>query len=185
MTKTDQQRRQVRWGRIGLGFFLATAGLVIVAAVGIQLLESPKSAPRATISLCQVHVGSTKFALTLDQAKNATTIAAVGKQMGIPDRGVTVALAAAFQESRLHNLPYGDMDSLGLFQQRPSQGWGTPTEILTPSYAATAFFQHLALVNGWESAPITVAAQAVQRSASPSAYAASSQSRPSRSRPRP
>jgi hypothetical protein len=145
--------------------------MAFVIAVGIAVFESNPSVTHTTTPMCRVHVGSADFLLMLDQAANATTIAAVGKQLGMPDRAVTVALAAALQESGLHNLHSGDLDSLGLFQQRPSQGWGTPEEILTPSYAASAFFEHLARIDGWESAPVTVAAQAVQRSAFPSAYA--------------
>jgi hypothetical protein len=114
---------------------------------------------------------TTTYTLDTDQAASSTTIAAVGKRLGLPDHAVTVALAAALQESRLHNLPYGDRDSLGLFQQRPSQGWGTATEILTPSYAAAAFFRALTRVDGWATLPITVAAQRVQRSDTPTAYA--------------
>jgi hypothetical protein len=75
------------------------------------------------------------------------------------------------QESRLINLPYGTADSLGLFQQRPSQGWGAPAQIMNPVYAATAFYQRLVQVPGWQSLPLTVAAQDVQRSADPGAYA--------------
>jgi hypothetical protein len=85
---------------------------------------------------------------------------------------VTIGLATALQESKLRNLDYGDLDSLGLFQQRPSQGWGTSAQILTPSYAAAAFFQHLAQVPGWETMSVAEAAQAVQHSAAGSAYAA-------------
>ncbi len=82
-----------------------------------------------------------------------------------------MALAAALQESELHNLAGGDRDSSGLFQQRPSQGWGTPTEIQTPRLSAQSFYQHLAKVDGWEAMSVTDAAQAVQRSAAPTAYA--------------
>jgi hypothetical protein len=116
-------------------------------------------------------VGKAFYPLALDQAANATTIAAVGKQLGLPDHAVTVALAAALQESELHNLPGGDLDSLGLFQQRPSQGWGTASQIMTPRYAALAFYRHLAVVPGWQGMSVTAAAQAVQRSAAPDAYA--------------
>ena len=115
---------------------------------------------------------STTFVLDLDQAQHATTIAAVGKQMGLPDHAVTIALAAALQESQLHNLAHGDLDSLGLFQQRPSQGWGSAQQVMTPSYAARAFYEHLAQIAGWETLPVTVAAQRVQRSGAPDAYAA-------------
>ena len=93
------------------------------------------------------------------------------KRLGLPDHAVTIALAAALQESQLHNLDHGDRDSRGLFQQRPSQGWGTASQVMTPSYAAAAFFQHLTRIAGWESLPVTTAAQRVQRSGSPGAYA--------------
>ena len=115
--------------------------------------------------------GTAPFMLTPDQAQNATIIAAVGVRRGMPDHAVTVALATALQESHLMNLPYGDRGSLGLFQQRPSQGWGTPAQILDPAYAAAAFFDRLAQVSGWESMPVTEAAQLVQGSATPDAYA--------------
>jgi murein DD-endopeptidase MepM/ murein hydrolase activator NlpD len=86
-----------------------------------------------------------------------------------------IAVATALQESNLHNLPYlgarNDHDSIGLFQQRPSQGWGTPTQLLDPEYAAGKFYQKLVTVKDWELLPLTVVAQAVQRSAFPNAYA--------------
>jgi hypothetical protein len=82
-----------------------------------------------------------------------------------------IALATAIQESGLRNLPYGDRDSLGVFQQRSSQGWGTPAQILDPTYAASRFYRALLAVPGWQSLPLTVAANAVQRSAYPRAYA--------------
>jgi hypothetical protein len=121
--------------------------------------------------MCQATVGTATVQLDLEQAANATTVAAVGKRLNMPDHAVTVALAAALQESRLRNLSHGDLDSLGVFQQRPSQGWGTPSEILTPRLAAASFFNHLTRVNGWETLSVTEAAQAVQRSAAPDAYA--------------
>jgi hypothetical protein len=115
--------------------------------------------------------GRSAYTLEVDQAANSATIAAIGKKLGLPDHAVTVALAAALQESNLHNLDYGDRDSLGLFQQRPSQGWGTAAEILTPSYAAAAFFRELVKVDKWTQLPVTQAAQEVQRSGAPTAYA--------------
>src|ERR1700761_5613307 len=124
----------------------------------------------ASGSPCQAAAGPSTFGLDTDQAANATTIAAVGIRLGLPDHAVTVALAAALQESKLINLPYGDLDSLGLFQQRPSQGWGTPAEIMTPRYAAAVFYQHLEQVPGWQDLSVTDAAQDVQHSAEPDAY---------------
>ncbi len=91
--------------------------------------------------------------------------------MNVPARGWTVALATALQESTLRNLNHGDRDSLGLFQQRPSMGWGTPAQVRDPAYAARKFFEGLLAVEGWAGLPVTVAAQRVQRSAFPAAYA--------------
>ncbi len=114
---------------------------------------------------------SGEVVLTPEQTANAATIAAVGKRMGLPSHAVTVALATAFQESKLRNLDYGDRDSLGLFQQRPSQGWGTPAAITNPRLSAASFYRHLARVRGWQRLPVTVAAQRVQHSGAPDAYA--------------
>lgn len=120
---------------------------------------------------CTIGSGDSALLLAPDQAEDATTIAAVAKRLGLPDHAVTVALATALQESKLHNYPFGDRDSLGLFQQRPSQGWGQPVQLLTPAYAAEAFYRHLAAVDHWETLPVATAAQAVQHSADGSAYA--------------
>jgi cell wall-associated NlpC family hydrolase len=108
---------------------------------------------------------------TGDQIGNAATIAAVGRQLAVPPQGQVVALAAAIQESGLRNLDHGDSDSLGLFQQRPSQGWGTPAQIMNPTHAAAAFYQHLLAVPDWQQISVNDAAQAVQHSAFPHAYA--------------
>jgi cell wall-associated NlpC family hydrolase len=105
------------------------------------------------------------------QTANAALIVTIGTRLGVPPWGQVIALATAIQESGLRNLPYGDRDSLGLFQQRPSQGWGTPAQILDPTYATTRFYQALLAVPGWQSLPLAVAANSVQRSAYPLAYA--------------
>ncbi len=105
------------------------------------------------------------------QLANVATIVSVGQAMGIPARGQVVATATAMQESSLENLDYGDRDSLGLFQQRPSQGWGTPAQIRDPRYAARKFYEALQRVPGWAGLPLWQAAQAVQRSGFPTAYA--------------
>jgi hypothetical protein len=108
---------------------------------------------------------------TPEQAANAATISAVGTSRGLPEQAVTIALATALQESGLHNIRHGDRDSLGLFQQRPSQGWGTKRQIMDPVYAAGAFYDRLVEVPGYTRLPLTVAAQRVQRSGFPRAYA--------------
>jgi cell wall-associated NlpC family hydrolase len=105
-----------------------------------------------------------------DQLANAATITAVGKQLHIPEQGWVIAVAVAIQESTLHNLDHGDRDSLGLFQQRPSQGWDTPAQIMNPTHAATQFYQHPKAVPGWQQMSLNDAAQTVQRSGSPDAY---------------
>jgi hypothetical protein len=109
------------------------------------------------------------------QRANAKTIVEVGLALGIPERGLIIAVATAMQESSLYNLGHlgerNDHDSLGLFQQRPSMGWGTPEQVTDPVYAATAFYLALQRVPDWQSLELTVAAQSVQRSAFPNAYA--------------
>src|SRR3712207_945196 len=101
---------------------------------------------------------------------NAATITAVGLRKKMPERAVVIALATALQESKLENIEHGDRDSLGLFQQRPSQGWGTPEQIRDPRYAAGKFYSSLKKVKGWKDMRVTDAAQKVQRSAYPNAY---------------
>ena len=97
-------------------------------------------------------------------------IAAVGVRRGLPARAVSIALATAFQESKLRNLDHGDRDSLGIFQQRPSQGWGTTAQVRDPYYASNAFYDVLAKIDGFQTMRITEAAQQVQRSGYPEAY---------------
>ncbi|WIE76828.1 LysM peptidoglycan-binding domain-containing protein [Curtobacterium sp. MCSS17_007] len=116
--------------------------------------------------------------LTGEQRRNAATIVAVGRTLGVPDRGIVIALAAALQESSLRNLSHGDRDSVGLFQQRPSQGWGTTAALQDPATAAELFYtgnpgktRGLMDVRGWSSMSLTAAAQAVQVSAYPDEYA--------------
>jgi hypothetical protein len=108
---------------------------------------------------------------TAEQTTNAQIIVRVGRDRQIPSRGRVIAVATAIQESGLRNLPGGDRDSIGLFQQRPSQGWGTPTQLADPAYQAGEFYAKLVAVDGWHTMPLTEAAQAVQRSAYPDAYA--------------
>lgn len=103
--------------------------------------------------------------------ENAATIAAIGMQRRLPRRAVTIALATAMQESKLRNLDYGDRDSLGLFQQRPSQGWGTPQQLQDPVYSTNEFYRHLLKVKDYADRPLTQVAQSVQRSGFPEAYA--------------
>ncbi|MGK5742268.1 hypothetical protein [Micromonospora sp. URMC 103] len=146
--------------------------LVLLAVVGVLVLVrrigGELRLPLASRT-CTVQADG-RVVLDADQMANAATVAAIGAQQGLPERAVVVALATAYQESGLRNLPDGDRDSVGLFQQRPSQGWGTPDEIRDPRYAAKRFYAALKKVRGWERMRITDAAQRVQRSAFPEAY---------------
>jgi hypothetical protein len=137
--------------------------VVVVVLVGIGWAARGDEPPPD--AACTVE--GTTVELTGEQAANVETIAAVARRRGLPDRAVVVALATAQQESRLVNVPYGDRDSLGLFQQRPSQGWGSPAQVQDPEYAAGAFYRRLVRVPNWQSRPLGEASHAVQRSAFP------------------
>ncbi|WP_194909749.1 C40 family peptidase [Catenulispora rubra] len=142
-----------------------------VAAVAGAIITTPDS---TTNSICTAGFREDSARtgnLSGAQLANAQIIAQVGLNMGVPTPGEAIAIATALQESSLQNLNYGDRDSLGLFQQRPSQGWGSPAQILTPTYAAQQFYSRLLQVPGWRSMSTTDAAQAVQRSSFPDAYA--------------
>jgi hypothetical protein len=120
---------------------------------------------------CTASSPAGSMSLDLEQARDASTITAVGVSLNVPPSGIRVALATARQESKLHNIGYGDRDSLGLFQQRPSQGWGTEAQIMDPVYSTTKFYQALLAVPNWQGMTLTQAAQAVQHSGAPDAYA--------------
>ena len=120
---------------------------------------------------CTAEVDGHTVEIDLEQAENAALITAVSIERGMPARAASIALATAFQESKLYNIDYGDRDSVGLFQQRTSQGWGTIAQLMDPVYATNAFYDALEKVDGYREMEITEAAQAVQRSAYPDAYA--------------
>lgn len=142
---------------------LVAGGTYFALDTGLGPLPDPES--------CTATVDGHAVAMSIEQAENASIIAAVAERRGLPARAVSIAIATAYQESKLLNLDFGDRDSLGLFQQRPSQGWGRREQILDPYYAANAFYDALIQVDGYQDMPITEAAQAVQRSGFPDAYA--------------
>ena len=119
---------------------------------------------------CTAGSGHTAVALDSQQAQIAATIAGVAHQRGMPSRALTVAYATAMQETHLHDPHYGDLDSVGVFQQRPSEGWGPASKLIDPVYASTRFFRALAQVPGYRRMPVYKAAQAVQHSADGYAY---------------
>jgi hypothetical protein len=157
---------------------LALIGVLVAAVIlGIHLVSSSSSpTPTAECTVPGVtSAGSTvqtsPVYLSAVQLQHASTINAVGMSRGLPQRARIIALATALQESSLRNLPNGDRDSVGLFQQRPSQGWGPKVQLLDPVYAAGKFYNALVEVTGWQKMTLTKAAQSVQYSGFPDAYA--------------
>ncbi|WP_328501706.1 heavy metal transporter [Streptomyces sp. NBC_00457] len=160
------RRRRGRLFRFGAAFvvLMSLAGYLVM-----QYITGGTGTPGCRVVSDQGD--GTAYEFTPEQAVNAATITAVGTARGVPERAVAIALATAIQESALRNIDHGDRDSLGLFQQRPSQGWGTQKQIMDPTYAADIFYEHLLKVPDYTRLPLTVAAQRVQRSGFPEAYA--------------
>lgn len=166
-------------GRAATLLIAGTLGIALICISGLIGLAGTAAACAPGIDPSAIPAATPPPAVAdgydAEQLTNAAIIVAVGAGRGVPVRGQIIAVATAIQESSLRNLdhlgPSNDHDSLGLFQQRPSQGWGTPDQLTDPTYAAGAFYARLLTVAGWEQLPLTQAAQAVQRSATPDAYA--------------
>jgi hypothetical protein len=149
---------------IALVALALSLGVVAVVRSFDGAIKLPKIGPECTVNADgQVLLDSVQMA-------NAATITAVGVRRKMPERAVVIALATALQESKLENRDDGDRDSIGLFQQRPSQGWGTADKISDPRYASDKFYTALKKIKGWKNMRVTDAAQRVQRSAYPNAY---------------
>jgi murein DD-endopeptidase MepM/ murein hydrolase activator NlpD len=179
-------RRQLRLGALAIAL---TATLALLCCTGgtaafflTELSGGRDDLSPEAQSACgqkhQVKVSGTmpRFAQYGDsQIRNAAVIIKVGSDMKVPPRGWVIAVATAMQESALRNLGHlgsrNDHDSVGLFQQRPSQGWGTPQQLQDPAYASRKFYEKLVKVPNWEQLSLTRAAQRVQVSAFPDAYA--------------
>jgi len=150
---------------------LSVVSLLIAAAAAVGLYAGyQRIAPLIQGAGCDAVGNGQVISLNASQAAIAATIAGVAARDSLPSEAVTVAYAAALQESKLQNLHYGDRDSVGVFQQRPSQGWGTTSQLENPVYATSKFFGALTQVPGYQRLPVYQAAQAVQRSADGLAY---------------
>lgn len=143
-------------------FALIVTGTVVALS---QVGQNPRSGTCTATGLGTAHTYSA------EQTANAALISAVALDRGLPPRAASIALATAYQESKLENIDHGDRDSLGLFQQRPSQDWGTPAQIMDPVHASNAFYDALVRIRGYQQMTVTQAAQKVQRSGYPEAYA--------------
>ncbi|MEP7192063.1 MAG: hypothetical protein ABI903_04280 [Actinomycetota bacterium] len=158
-------RRRRRWvGRIVLPLII-----VMVGGAGYIALRTFKT--NFGEPSCRATALGRSTTFTPEQTANAATITAIALKRGLPARAATIANATAIVESKLRNLKFGDRDSLGLFQQRPSQGWGTEAQILDPVHATNKFYDALVKIDGYQSMAITNVAQEVQRSGFPQAYA--------------
>jgi hypothetical protein len=148
--------------------------LALLVAVGLgaffYLRGTGVTEPVPGEERCVATADDQSVAIDLDQAHYAAIIVGVSVRRGLPPRAASIAMATVYQETGIRNLDYGDRDSVGLFQQRPSQGWGTVKELSDPYYATNAFYDALVKVDGWESGDINDVAQQVQRSGYPEAY---------------
>ncbi|MFH8993132.1 C40 family peptidase [Streptomyces sp. NPDC017940] len=158
------------WAALGT----AAAGVVAVPYLIAGMLTAPVEnldLRNVACALVDMKLGGNGLALSSAQQASASTIISVGTQMRVPVRGQVVAVATAMQESGLLNRDHGHADSVGLFQQRPSMGWGSREQIMDPAYSSRTFYRRLLKVRGWQDMSINDAAQAVQRSGFPTAYA--------------
>ncbi|MBQ1022241.1 hypothetical protein KBX71_30810 [Micromonospora sp. D93] len=159
---------------------LSVAGLAFAGGVfagPIAAHANPVDAKPAAVAVqaSKPQGDQSRISLNDEQTANVKAIIAATKKAGLPERAAVISIATSLQESKLENLGHlgdiNDHDSLGLFQQRPSSGWGTPEQITDPAYSTTAFLKGLKQVDGWQDMPLTDAAQTVQVSAYPDAYA--------------
>jgi hypothetical protein len=166
-----QAPRPPRRRRRVLRLVVTAVTAMAVATTGVVLALNRLDDHSPIADRCSASADGQAWHLSPAQSDNAALIAITTVRRGMPARAATIGLATALQESRLINIDYGDRDSIGLFQQRPSQGWGTIEQIMDPVYSTTQFYDGLDKVDGYTELPVTVAAQAVQRSGFPDAYA--------------
>ena len=176
VARRERPRHGMRRTVIIVAVMLCAAIALFASIPRLMRFVWPASGPeprRASDAYCSATLssGDNKEMLSVEQALNAEIITRAAVKRGLPDHAATVAIATAMQETRLMNLSYGDRDSVGLFQQRPSQGWGTKEQLMDETYAANRFYDELVKVPNWQSVPAEDAAQSVQRSQYPDRYA--------------
>jgi len=167
VTLAEEGPRSPRHRRGAILLVVLVAGVVAVAGwLGARHLVRA-----VTVEQCRVVAAGSAFDWAPDQTSNSAAITAIAVQRELPPRAASIAIATAMQESKVRNVRFGDRDSLGLFQQRPSQGWGSAEQILDPEYSTNKFYDELVKIEGYADMDIAEAAQAVQRSADGGAYA--------------
>ena len=135
-----------------LGVVLVIVGLIAVGAFAAYNAYQRYVQRVLTVPGCQAGTGANAIGLDFGETADAATIAGVAARDRLPREALTVAYATAWQESKLENLTYGDRDSVGIFQQRPSEGWGSKAQLEDPAYAAGAFFGALVKIPGYAQA---------------------------------
>lgn len=156
--------RATLWAVLGIGVALA------LVAGGVVLWSNYNKSPLPTQDRCVASAGGRSTTIDPEQARIAAIIAGTAIKRGLVPRAASIAIATAYQESGIRNLDHGHADSIGVFQQRPSKGWGTVEEIMDPWYSSAEFYRALERVPDWQTKDINDVAQAVQRSAYPEAY---------------
>ena len=166
-------------GRTGrrVGLAVGIVVLVLLLAFGVLVVFRVVGAtgPLPGEERCVGRAAANSVAVDLDQAHFASIVVGLSVKRGLAPRAASIAMATVYQETGIRNLDYGDRDSVGLFQQRPSQGWGTEKQLMDPYYAAGKFYDALVKIKGWQTADITTIAQRIQVSAHPDAYRAHEQ----------
>lgn len=163
-------RRGRSLGCLVVGLLVGALALSLGVGAVISMLNRPARPPLPEEQRCVATADDAAVAVDLEQAHYAAVIAGVAITRKLPPRAVSIALATAYQESAIRNLDYGDRDSVGLFQQRPSQGWGSVEQIMDPYYSAGTFYDALVKIANWQTDDINDVAQKVQRSGFPEAY---------------
>ncbi|WP_250443321.1 hypothetical protein [Actinotalea sp. C106] len=166
--RAQRRRRTLVRATLGTAVF---GGLVALAGLGVSAGLTALTGEAQEPVRCAAASDGTSWYLDADQAETAALLTATSVHRDLPARAATIAIATGLQESKLRNIDYGDRDSVGIFQQRPSQGWGTVEQIMDPVYSTGAFYDGLVTVDGYQEMAVTEAAQAVQRSGFPDAYA--------------
>ena len=155
-----------------VGCLVLAVVLMVGLAVGafLWLRSRGLTSPVPGQQRCVATASGNSVTLDLEQAHYASIVVGMSVKRGLPPRAASIAMATVYQETGIRNLNYGDLDSVGLFQQRPSQGWGSRKQLLDPYYATDKFYDALVKIDDWETTDITTVAQRIQNSSYPDAY---------------